>query len=133
MTTPADIRTRACTGCGRPVSDTGAFCGNCGTALTPVPAPAPAAAAAARRHVTPPARLSPPAAYAAPVSMLAVPVPAAQRAHSPALLATLAVLIVIAFTGAAAAIILAVSGSDNGSIAGSATTTTVTVLTHARS
>lgn len=59
-------------------------------------------------------------------------VPVSERSHPPALLATIAVLIVLTFAGAAAAIILAITSSDDAQLGSKTTTTTVTVLSNVR-
>ena len=141
MVAPHLTEPRVCASCGRTATATNLFCGNCGSALTAV------SAESAQPPITPPtsapprARTQPPPrphaqAVAPPVPAWgqppAVPVPARERSQPPALLATIAVLIVLTFAGAATAIILAITGSDNAQPGSTATTTTVTVLTSAR-
>lgn len=126
------------------------FCGNCGEALSPASADSARSSVnhgAAAPHLsraqrppqapTQPPRPQPTAAvqsgsvWPAP-SAVPFPVLASKRSHPPALLATLAVLIVVAFAGVASAIILAFTASDNAQPGGATTTTTVTVLGSAR-
>ena len=158
MTAPAATAS-VCEGCGTPASGGRAFCGHCGARLTSVPADSPTVAepaspvTEAAPKMTPPPRrpplartqprhapqrpaqpgpqLQPPGAPAPQVFYPpAIPV-AHERPTSPALLVTIATFLVLAFAGAAVAIVLAVTSSDSATPASSGQTT-ITVITHAQ-
>lgn len=158
MTAPA-ASASVCEGCGTPVTGGRAFCGHCGARLPSVIADSPTVAKPASPateappKVTPPSRRPPlartqprrappppaqpgpqPRPPAAPAPQVfyppAIPV-AHERPTSPALLVTIATFLVLAFAGAAVAIVLAVTSSDSATPAPSGQTT-ITVITHAQ-
>lgn len=149
---------RACPRCGSPADAAGRFCGTCGGELATValppteplagpPAGGPVVSAPTEPLAPPPAGgpaisqpwplaggpvISPPASPGVPVDPATGWYPARSERTTPAaLLAAIGALLVVAFAGAAVAVILAVSRGDSvATTSGKTGATTITVITH---
>jgi hypothetical protein len=134
---PAFVSDRTCQGCGRAADGAGSYCGGCGRSMPQTPARTTTASgshrqAGARSSADPAAPPKPALPMASPRQAV-VPAGADEDSAPAALVSALTALVIIVFTGAAVAIIIAFSRGGGVAPAPTRTTpATITVITYER-